>query len=87
MIDFGASEALVLLLAAALVGALLVVLPQWRRLMRSGPELPVHRHFAGATFEAEVRCAFCSMREECLRRGAPLEECPNLERLQERTPL
>lgn len=87
MIDFGASEALVLLLAAALVGALLVVLPQWRRLMRSGPELPVHRHFAGATFEAEVRCAFCGSRQQCLKRGAPPPDCPNLEALQKRQPL
>ena len=87
MIDFGASEALVLLLAAGLVGALLVVLPQWRRLMRTGPQLPVHRHFSGATFQAEVRCAFCGMRQECLRHGAPLDDCPNLELLQKRKPL
>jgi hypothetical protein len=80
--------ALVLLLAAAVVAALLAVLPAWRRLMRGGRALPIHRHLpAGAPFEAEVRCALCSGRMESLRRATPLADCPNLELLQERKPL
>lgn len=74
-------EILVLLLCVALVGALVVVLPPWRQLMRAGPTLPVHKHFpelAGrAAFEAEMRCAACAGRNECRDRAAPLEACPN----------
>jgi hypothetical protein len=84
----GAAEALALMLVAAIAGALFVVLPQWRRLMRSPSELPIHEYIAGRpSFEAEVRCAFCGGRQECRRRGKPLADCPNLELLQERKPL
>jgi hypothetical protein len=83
----GWPEALVLMLAAAAVGALLVVLPQWRNLMRSRPQLPIHRLLSSPTFEAEVRCAFCISRQQCLRLGEPPEDCPNLELLQKRKPL
>jgi hypothetical protein len=83
MITFDASELLVLLLAAALMGAVLVVLPPWRRLMGEGPTLPIHKHaHAGVPFDAEIRCAFCAGRQECRRRGTPLADCPNLELLQ-----
>jgi hypothetical protein len=86
MSDF--SELVLVLLAALVAGALLAVLPQWRRLMRTAPALPIHRHFAGqAGFEAELRCAFCAGRQECLRRGKPLDDCPNLELLQKRKAL
>jgi hypothetical protein len=82
-----ASEALVLLFGVAIVGTLLAVLPPWRRLMDGGRELPIHRFFAQPSLEAEVRCAFCPGREECLRRDAPPEDCPNLKLLQERKAL
>lgn len=60
---------------------LLAVLPSWRCLMRQGASLPVHKHFRGlsghAALEAELRCAFCSAREKCAGRTAPVEDCPN----------
>ena len=67
---------------------LLIVLPQWRGLMHASPGLPIHRYFAGEPgFAAEVRCAYCAGRQECTRRGKPLDGCPNLELLQERKAL
>lgn len=76
---FDASTVIVLMLAAALAGALLGLLPEWRRMMNGG--LPIHRHLrragASAAFEAELRCALCAGRQECARRAAPLPDCPN----------
>jgi hypothetical protein len=74
---FDLSTVIVLMLAAALAGALLGVLPEWRRLMGGG--LPIHRHLGveRLPFEAELRCALCSGRERCARRAAPLADCPN----------
>jgi hypothetical protein len=75
---FDASTVIVLMLAAALAGALLGVLPEWRRLMNGG--LPIHKHLrrgASAPFEAELRCALCAGRQECAQQAAPLADCPN----------
>ena len=78
-------ELILIVLAAFIAGALLIVLPQWRRLMHAAPGLPIHRYFAGEPgFAAELRCAYCAGRQECLRRGKPLDDCPNLELLQKR---
>lgn len=75
--SFDLSTVIVLMLAAALAGALLGVLPEWRRLTGGG--LPIHRHLGtdDLPLEAELRCALCSGRERCARRAAPLEDCPN----------
>jgi hypothetical protein len=76
---FDASTVIVLMLAAALAGALLGVLPEWRRLMSGA--LPIHKHLrrtgASAPFEAELRCALCAGRQECAQRATPLADCPN----------
>ena len=68
---FDAPTVTVLMLAAALGGVLLGVLPEWRRLM--GGTLPVRKHWRSETegppFEAELRCALCSGREKCAARG------------------
>ena len=76
MSGLDAATVFVLLLAAALAGALVGVLPEWRRLM-SG-DLPIRRHLAAeASFDARLRCALCAGRAACARRAAPLPECPN----------
>ena len=75
---FDASTVVVLMVAAALAGALLGVLPEWRRMMNGG--LPIHKHLrrgASVPLEAELRCALCAGRQECARRAAPLPDCPN----------
>jgi hypothetical protein len=76
---FDAPTVTVLMLAAALGGVLLGVLPEWRRLM--GGTLPVRKHWRSETegppFEAELRCALCSGREKCAARAKPLPDCPN----------
>jgi hypothetical protein len=75
---FDAPAVIVLMLAAALAGALLGVLPEWRRMMNGG--LPIHKHLrraASVPLEAELRCALCAGRQECARRAAPLPDCPN----------
>ncbi|HEX6265819.1 MAG TPA: hypothetical protein VFZ81_02860 [Burkholderiales bacterium] len=73
------STVIVLMLASALAGALLGVLPEWRRLM-SG-ELPIRKHLqrqgGHPSFEAELRCALCAGRKACARRATPLPDCPN----------
>ncbi len=78
---FDLSTVAVLMLAAALGGALVGVLPEWRRLM-SG-DLPIHKHLrtlgvvARPSFEVELRCALCAGRNRCMRRASPLPDCPN----------
>jgi hypothetical protein len=81
MVTFDVSTFTVLMFAAALAGALLAVLPEWRRLMGGG--LPIHRHLARrgmiAPAEAALRCALCAGRNICGRRSEPLPDCPNAE--------
>ena len=76
---FDTSAVIVLMLAAALAGVLLGVLPEWRRLMSGA--LPIRRFWRkGAEappFEAELRCALCAGREKCATRATPLPDCPN----------
>ena len=74
-----------MLLASALVGALIVVVPAWRRLRADKQDLPVWRFLRQrgvvlerrAALDAELRCALCAGRRQCARRDAPLEDCPN----------
>jgi len=75
--SFDLSTVIVLMLAAALAGALVSVLPEWRRMMGGG--LPIHRHIGEghAAFEAELRCALCAGRQECAQRATALADCPN----------
>ncbi len=78
-------EALVLLLAAGVAGALLAILPEWRRLWRDAAGLPVNRFLSRRALQtemrsdapdehdAEIRCALCGSRALCrslLARGA-----------------
>ena len=73
------STVIVLVLAAALAGALIAVLPDWRRLMNGN--LPIHKHLGAGResprFEATLRCALCAGRQTCAGRSAPLPDCPN----------
>lgn len=87
-----------LMLAAALGGLLLGVALIWRRFLREAPSLPVWRFVrrigltrgdaeeaagAQALKDAELRCALCAGRPQCVKRlaaggrGVPLEHCPN----------
>jgi hypothetical protein len=79
MLTMDVSTFFVLMLGSALAGALVAVLPEWRRLVNGG--LPIHRHLQGSgvapSVEAELRCALCAGREACARRAVPLEDCPN----------
>ena len=75
------STVIVLMLASALVGALLGVLPAWRRLVSGGEDPPIRkllgRRGQSPSFDAVVRCALCAGRQECAKRATPLEDCPN----------
>lgn len=72
-----------LLLAGAIVGALLAVLPAWRELASGGATLPIWRflrsHGVGRADmeeivgerglrQAELCCSACGSRQECVRR-------------------
>jgi hypothetical protein len=91
---------LLLVFAAGVLVTLVVLLPDWRRLMSGGRNLPVwsflrRRHMvldATDALEAKLRCQLCASQQECrhlLAAGAkdPVPGCPNLELLQERQPL
>ena len=89
MITVNTGTLILLLLAAGLAGALVAVLPAWRRF--AGHGLPVWRFLArrrGASVEgpaalqAEIRCALCETQARCrhlLAAGAeaPPAGCPN----------
>ena len=90
MITIDTSTFIALLLAAAIAGALLGILPAWRRLMTGGRDLPVwgflRRRGAGvegrAALQAEMRCEMCDSKAQCrllLANGAdaPVTGCPN----------
>jgi hypothetical protein len=97
MVTLETGTLVLLLLAAALAGALLSVLPVWRRVSDDSRHLPVWR-FArrsgrslegAAALQAELRCALCDKKEQCrllLATGSetPLSGCPNLELLHKR---
>lgn len=93
--DFGTVA--VLILAAALAGLLLGLLPSWRRMMNGDHTLPMwvflRRRHAGvdgrAALQAEMRCALCGQKAECERQLAtgadsPIPGCLNSKLLQER---
>lgn len=89
---------IVLLMAgSAILGALVVILPGWRRAMAGGQGVPLWKFLARyglnrgdletrlgshAAADAELRCAVCGARMECLDRLAadrgPVAHCPNL---------
>jgi len=86
--DFG--TVVVLMVAAALAGLLVGVLPVWRRLMSGDHRLPVWQFLRRGDVSpegrtallAELRCELCDERAACLERlktGAVLapENCPN----------
>ena len=86
----------VLVLAAALAGLLIGILPDWRRMI--GRRLPVHAFLrrqgepldGRAAQQAELRCAMCGAKAQCEQRLAagersPIAGCPNPELLQERS--
>jgi len=89
MITLDTSSFILVILAAALVGALASVMPAWP-MMRGGHRLPVWAFLRrrGATLErmaalqAELRCESCNLKLRCkqaLADGAdtPAAECPN----------
>lgn len=91
MITIDASAFVALLLAAALGGALVGVLPAWRRLMGGAADLPIwgflRRRGIGLgaipVLQAELRCEVCDAKEQCRRlfaegAGVPAQ-CPNAE--------
>lgn len=91
MVTLDTSTFIVVILAAALVGALISVLPAWRG-MHAGHKLPVWRFLRRrdaslervAALQAELRCETCSAKGRCaqlLAEGAdtPVPGCPNAE--------
>jgi hypothetical protein len=85
---------MVLVLAAALAGLLIGVLPDWRRMV--GHRLPIDaflrrqgaRVDGRAALHAEIRCAMCGAKAQCEQRlgaGArsPIAGCPNSELLKQ----
>lgn len=89
MITVHTGTLVVLLVAAALVGALVAVLPAWRRLADLS-RLPVwtflwrrETNVEGvAALQAEIRCALCDSQPRCRRllaagADAPHADCPN----------
>ena len=91
MIIMDSSAFIALLLAAALGGVLIGILPAWRRLMGGGPDLPVwgflRRRGIGLetvpTLQAELRCEVCDSKAQCKRLlaegGDVPAHCPNAE--------
>ena len=90
MITLDTSTFIALLLAAALAGALLSVLPAWLRRTAGAQALPVrallHRRGIAlsrrAALHAELRCELCDAQPECRRLLAegvdlPAAGCPN----------
>ena len=88
MVTLDTSTFVLIILAAALVGALVAVVPAWRATRK----LPVwgflHRRSASiermAALQAELRCEICSGKGRCaqlLAEGAdtPMPGCPNAE--------
>ncbi len=90
MITLDTSALILIIVAAALGGALVAVLPPWRRMKHSGSHLPVWAFLRrrGTTLErvaalqAELRCETCDTKEQChrlLAAGAtvPVAGCAN----------
>ena len=90
MITLDVTALILVVLAAALTGALVAVMPAWEHL-RGGRHLPVWAFLRrrGTTLErltaleAELRCETCNAKLRCkqlLAEGAdmPVADCPNL---------
>ena len=88
--NFDAGTVAVLVVAAALAGVLVGILPVWRRSIGGGHRLPVWLFRRGtdtpleprAALLAEMRCDLCGEQDACLERlkaGAaqPPAHCPN----------
>lgn len=82
---FDAATITALFLAAGLAGALIAVLPAWRRQMEHAGDLPLWRFLRGngvsrdalveeigtrAVRAAELRCGLCAAQNDCARRLA-----------------
>ena len=96
MIALETGTFVLILLASAMVGALIAVLPAWRSLMAARPELPVwgflRRRGAtlerGAALHAELRCGVCGARAQCAQllasgESQPVPGCFNAELFQD----
>ena len=92
MITLDTSALILVIVAAALGGALVAVLPPWRRMQRTAANLPVQgflrRRDASleriTALQAELRCEMCGTKVQCrqlLAQGAasPVPGCPNAE--------
>lgn len=92
------NETLVVALGAMIGVLLIVVAVVWRRMVRENPGLPIWRFLrrsgitrddaanavsARTAMQAELRCAVCGGKTQCLQRlaagdiAAPLAHCPN----------
>ena len=89
MISLDTGSFVLVILAAALVGALASVMPTWQRL-RGGHDLPVWTFLRRressvgrvAALQAELRCETCNAKLRCKQAladgaDAPPAECPN----------
>ena len=89
MVTLDPSTFVLVVLAAALVGALIAVMPVWQGL-RGGRELPVWGYLQrrnvwigrASALQAELRCDTCNAKVRCaqmLAEGAdtPVPDCPN----------
>lgn len=92
MITLDASTLILLVLAAALAGALIAVLPRWRRMQEAAANLPVRGFLRQrdasleriAALQAELHCEMCGAKAQCrqlLAEGviSPVPGCPNAE--------
>ena len=90
MTPLGFFDTALLLLAAALAGALFVSAFFWRRLQSEAADLPIWRLLrragapalaSGNVREAELRCMLCPSQRDCRQRiaagGSPPPHCPN----------
>ncbi len=90
MITLDTSVLVLVIVAAALGGALVAVLPPWRHMRHAGSHLPVWAFLARrdttleriTALQAELRCETCDAKEPCRRHlaagaTAPIAGCPN----------
>ncbi len=97
-LDFGTVA--VLVLAAALAGLLVGILPAWRGIVGSGYRLPIRLFLRGkgeslvgqSALLAEMRCQVCGERAACLERlkagiAQPPGNCPNAALFASDTPI
>ena len=97
MPTFDVATIVLLMVGSAILGALVAILPDWRRVMVGGRNVPLWKFLARyglnrgdleaslgtrAAADAELRCAVCGARAECVERLAadrgPVAHCPNM---------